>query len=220
MNATEAADRRRAAGALALLSLLWGYNWIAMKVSIGYASPADAAAIRFAWAALVLAPVACHLGHSLAVPRNQWRYVAFLGVSLAANFGLTLTALRLGGVGKTAVLVYTMPFWVIVFARLWLKERMGALQWIAVGLAFAGLLVLVDPVRLHGWLPSLLAVVAGASWAVSVVFIKAIQGRAGAHLLTLTVWQMVVCAPLLWLFGLAVSTPPVRRHRATEAAAG
>jgi len=35
---------------------------------------------------------------------------------LAANFACTLAALRLGGTGKTAVLVYTMPFWVLVFA--------------------------------------------------------------------------------------------------------
>jgi drug/metabolite transporter (DMT)-like permease len=210
MSAAQAAGRRRAAAALALLSLIWGYNWIAMKISIAYASPADAAATRFAWAALVLVPLVRWFGHSLAVPRAEWRHVAFLGGSLAANFGLTLLALQLGGVGKTAVLVYAMPFWVIVFARLWLHERMRPLQWTAVGLAFTGLLVLVDPVSLRGWLPSLLAVVAGASWAVSVVFIKSIQGRVRSHLMTLTVWQMAVCAALLWLFGMVAATPPIQ----------
>ena len=53
---------------------------------------------------------------------------------LAANFAFTLIALDLGGVGRTAVLVYTMPFWVIVIARIWLKERMRPLQWAAMGL--------------------------------------------------------------------------------------
>src|SRR5688572_20162971 len=167
----EQAGRRRAAWALALLSLIWGYNWIAMKVSLDYAVPVDSAATRFALAAVVLLPALRWLGHPLAVPRNEWRYVAFLSVSLAANFVLTLTALELGGVGKTAVLVYTMPFWVIVFARLWLKELMQPVQWVAVALAFAGLLVLVDVVRLQGVLPSVLAVLAGASWAVSVVLV-------------------------------------------------
>ena len=37
---------------------------------------------------------------------------------LAGNFACTLMALRLGGTGKTTVLVYTMPFWVLVFAWL------------------------------------------------------------------------------------------------------
>jgi drug/metabolite transporter (DMT)-like permease len=204
------ASRRRAAWALALLSLIWGYNWIAMKISLDYAVPVDSAATRFALAAVVLVPVARYLNHPLGVPRQEWRYVAFLAISLAANFVLTLTALQIGGVGKTAVLVYTMPFWVIVFARLWLKERMSALQWIAIALAFSGLLGLVDVVHLSGWLPSLLAVLAGASWAVSVVLIKSIQGRIRTHIITLTLWQMAVCALLLWLYAWLVPTPPIR----------
>jgi drug/metabolite transporter (DMT)-like permease len=206
----EQASRRRAAWALALLSLIWGYNWIAMKVSLDYAVPVDSAATRFALAALVLLPALRYFGQPLGVPRAEWRYVAFLAVSLAANFVLTLSALELGGIGKTAVLVYTMPFWVIVFARLWLKERMLPLQWIAIVLAFAGLLVLVDIVELRGWLPSLLAVLAGASWAVSVVLIKSIQGRIRTHMMTLTLWQMAVCALLLWTYGGLVSTPPIQ----------
>ncbi len=59
----------------------------------------------------------------------------------------TLIALDLGGVGRTAVLVYTMPFWVIVIARVWLKEKMRPLQWAAIGLAFAGLLGIGRPAR-------------------------------------------------------------------------
>ena len=143
--ASDPAAVKRAGFALALLSLLWGYNWIAMKVSLAYASPVTSAATRFALAAACLAPVARYMGHSLLVPRSEWRYVAILSTLLAANFAFTLIALDLGGVGRTAVLVYTMPFWVIVIARVWLKEKMRPLQWAAIGLAFAGLLALVDP---------------------------------------------------------------------------
>jgi len=204
------ASLRRAGIALALLSLLWGYNWIAMKVSLDYATPVASAATRFALAACCLAPVARYMGHSLLVPRSEWRYVAILSTLLAANFAFTLIALDLGGVGRTAVLVYTMPFWVIVIARVWLKEKMGTLQWAAVALAFAGLLVLVDPLRLQGWLPSLLAVVAGASWAYSVVLIKSIQGRIATHIMTLTVWQMAMCTLLLWASQMVVPSPPIQ----------
>jgi drug/metabolite transporter (DMT)-like permease len=130
--------------------------------------------------------------------------VAILSTLLAANFAFTLIALDLGGVGRTAVLVYTMPFWVIVIARVWLKEKMRPLQWAAIGLAFAGLLALVDP---RGWLPSLLAVIAGGSWAYSVVLIKSLQGRMRTHLMTLTVWQMALCTMLLWTFEALVPSP-------------
>jgi drug/metabolite transporter (DMT)-like permease len=205
--ASDPAAVKRAGFALALLSVLWGYNWIAMKVSLGYASPVTSAATRFALAAVCLAPVARYMGHSLLVPRSEWRYVAILSTLLAANFAFTLIALDLGGVGRTAVLVYTMPFWVIIIARVWLKEKMRPLQWAAVGLAFAGLLALVD---LRGWLPCLLAVIAGGSWAYSVVLIKSLQGRMKTHLMTLTVWQMALCTTLLWTFEALVPSAPIR----------
>jgi drug/metabolite transporter (DMT)-like permease len=181
-----------------------------MKVSLADASPADAAAMRFALGALALLPAVRYFGHSLAVPRREWPFVAYMSISLAANFFLTLTALDLGGVGKTAVLVYTMPFWVILIARIWLKERMRTVQWLAVGLALAGLLVLVDAVHLRGWLPSLLAVVAGLSWAATVVMVKAVQGKTRTHMMTFTVWQMGACALLLWAFAALTGTAPIR----------
>lgn len=200
---------RGAAAALGLMSLIWGYNWIAMKIALAYSSPMDAAAVRFTLGAATLIPAAVYMGYGLAMPRNEWRYVAVLSVALAMNFAFTLYALGLGGVGKTAVLVYTMPFWVILFARVWLKERMRPAQWVAVGFALAGLAVLVDVVNLRGWLPSLLATISGASWAASVVFIKSIQGRIRTHLMTLTVWQMGVCAVLLWTLAGLTGTPPI-----------
>jgi drug/metabolite transporter (DMT)-like permease len=203
-------DRRRAGLALAVLSLIWGYNWIAMKLTLTDATPADSAATRFLVGALALLPALRWFGHSLAVPRSEWPLVAYMSISLAANFFLTLTALALGGVGKTAVLVYTMPFWVIVIAHFWLRERMRPAQWAAVALALAGLLVLVDVVHLRGWLPSLLAVASGLSWAASVVIVKSVQGRTRSHLMTLTVWQMAVCAALLWAFAASIGTPPIR----------
>jgi len=48
-----------------------------------------------------------------------------------------------GEAGKTAVLLYTMPFWVILLAWPILGERIRGLEWLAVILAFAGLVCIV-----------------------------------------------------------------------------
>jgi drug/metabolite transporter (DMT)-like permease len=82
--------------------------------------------------------------------REQWKPVLILGSMLAVNFVATFIALQLGGTGKTAVLVYTMPFWVLVFARLALHERLNRLQVLAVIFALAGLTWLVEPWNLQG----------------------------------------------------------------------
>jgi drug/metabolite transporter (DMT)-like permease len=200
----------RAAAALALLSLIWGYNWIVMTQSLEFASPTDSAAWRFLFGAVALVPIVRGMGFSLRVPRNEWWLAGTLGVMLAANFTGTLWGLKLGGTGKVAVLVYTMPFWTVLFARLFLHERMRPIQWAAMLIAALGLIVLVDPLHLGGLASSLLAVSAGCSWGASVVLIKRYQGKTESHLLTLTFWQMLLCAALLFVVGALIGTPAVQ----------
>ncbi|MEO8040256.1 MAG: DMT family transporter, partial [Betaproteobacteria bacterium] len=122
----------RAAIALGLLSVVWGYNWIVMKQSLAYATPTDSAAWRFLFAAASLTPVVRWMGHSLWVPRKEWWLAGLLSLMLAVNFSGTLWALKLGGTGKVAVLCYTMPFWTVLFARLFIHERMRPIQWLAI----------------------------------------------------------------------------------------
>lgn len=200
----------RAGAALALLSLIWGYNWIVMKQSLAYASPTDAAAWRFLIAAAALIPIVRYMGFSLLVPRREWWLAGLLGLMLAANFTGTLWGLKLGGTGKVAVLCYTMPFWTVLFARIFIHERMRTIQWVAVLIAAVGLVVLVDPLHLGGLASSLLALAAGCSWGASVVLIKHFQGKTESHLLTLTFWQMLMCAGLLFTAGALLDTPPVQ----------
>ena len=63
--------------------------------------------------------------------------------------GLAQWALISGGAGKVAILSYTMPFWVVIFAALFLGERMRKLHYLAVGVAACGLLLVIQPWLLH-----------------------------------------------------------------------
>jgi drug/metabolite transporter (DMT)-like permease len=193
----------RAWWALFLLSVIWGYNWVVMKVALRDAGTFDFAALRTALGALSLFAVLAWRRVPLA-PRNI-RGALLLGLLQTSAFiGLTVWAVEIGGAGRTAVLVYTMPFWVLVLAWPILGERLRGLQWPAVALAFAGLMSLLEPWRLHGELLSkALAVVAGVAWAASVIVAKKLRVRGGTELLSLTAWQMLLGAlPLVaaaWL---------------------
>ncbi|MCW5625907.1 MAG: DMT family transporter [Burkholderiales bacterium] len=200
----------RAGAALGLLCLIWGYNWIAMKVGLQDASPTDFAAWRFLIGGFALAPVVWYQGESLRIPRAEWWLAGLLGVMLAMNFTGTLWGLSLGGTGKVAVLVYTMPFWTVLFARVFLHERMRWLQWVAVMLAAVGLVILIDPSHLTGLASSLLALGAGCSWGASVVLVKSRQGRTRSNLLALTFWQMLLCSGLMFLASHLFGTDPVQ----------
>jgi drug/metabolite transporter (DMT)-like permease len=152
------------------------------------------------------------LDRSIVPTRDHWKPVLILGFMLAANFAATLTALRLTGTGKTAVLVYTMPFWVLIFARVTLHERLNRLQVIAVLFALAGLTWLIEPRSLHGGaLGSLLAVASGISWGASVVYVKHIQRRRHMSMMALSVWQMLIGAAIL-----AVAAGAVERGQSVD----
>ncbi len=151
------------------LWLVWGYSWIASKLGLAYATPLQMAEYRLTLALLTL-------GGLLLWRRSSWRLPPLwptLGLGLTQTTGFTLfstLALLEAGTGKVTILCYTMPFWTLLLARLFLGEHLRPLQWWAVLLAFLGLLCVLTPwqdwpswrgdllalagrrLRLRGWL--------------------------------------------------------------------
>jgi len=82
---------------------------------------------------------------------------------------------------------------VLLFARPGLGERLQGIQWWAVGLAFGGLLLVLEPWRLQITLLSkLLAVLASMCWAAGVILAKRLQRRVQVDALNFTFWQMLI----------------------------
>ena len=189
-----------ALSALGVLALVWGYNWVAVKVALEYSAPFTFAAARSLGGGLVLLLIliACR---RLRRPRRPGLtlLLGLLQTTLFTSF--TCWALVHGGAGKSAVLVFTMPFWVILLAPFALGERLGGAQWLPVLLALTGLTLIFSP-----WhhapdsMSGLLAVAAGISWALSVLVAKRLLTQDRWDLLSLTGWQMLLGAlPLLVL---------------------
>jgi len=189
------------------LLLVWGYNWIPLKLAMAYSGPFNFAATRALIGALTLLAVLPLTGRSIRPVRL--RETLLLGFVQTTIF-VTLSQLSLveGGAGRSAVLVFTMPFWTLLFAAVVLGERIrGAQRW-AVGLAAVGLVILLEPWALGGSLKSkIIAVAAGASWAASAVIAKRIQNRAPVDLVSLTAWQMLFGAVILLSFSSVAGEP-------------
>src|SRR5690606_15485473 len=110
-----------------------------------------------------------------------------------------------GGAGKTAMLAYTMPFWVVGVAWVVLRVRPSRVHSIASGVAFAGLLLMLEPWQGLGSLPSsLLAIGGGLCWAIGTVLSKQLFMRGETGVLSLSAWQMLVGTIGLVLVGLLV----------------
>lgn len=195
---------------LAVLTLIWGYNWVAMKLALQYAGPFVFAALRTSLGGIALLLLLLIMRKPF-WPRHPLR-AFWLGLFQTTFFiGLICWALKSGSAGKSAVLGYTMPFWVILLAPFFLGERLRGVQWAAVGLAFAGLLLIFSPWhRAPDLFSSVLALMAGVAWGISVIIAKRTPVYGSWDLLSLTAWQMCLGAIPLVVIACLVPSPPVQ----------
>ena len=197
------------AAALAVLTLIWGYNWVIMKVALADSPALSFAALRSLLSAAALFFVLMVLGRPIAPIRG--RSVVLLGLLQTTGFvGLAALAVGTGAAGKSAVLAYTMPFWTLLLAGPLLGERMHPRQWPAVALAASGLLAILSP-----WAGTLdigaglFALGAAVAWSGSNIVAKRMQLTDG-ELLNVSAWQMVYGGIGLAVLASTLDTTPVR----------
>lgn len=200
---------RKATIALCLLSLIWAYNWIMLKEGLRFADPFDFAAIRTAPGAVLLFAAMAWLKKPLApvaLPR-----LLLLGLFQSTGFVcFGCWALLAGAVGKSMVLIYTFPFWTLLFAWPLLGERIRGLQWLAIGLAAIGLTLVLEPWDLEGNLASrAFAVLSGVCWAASSIIVRRWRNEGDFDLLSVTAWQMLLGGIVTIVIALLVPSRPV-----------
>ena len=200
---SSAAPRRPALIALVVLSLIWSYNWIVMKQVLRYIGPFEFSALRYALGTVVLFGVLVLRRESLRPP--PLLQTALIGLAQTMGFqAFVQYALVTGGAGKTALLAYTMPFWVVLFAWWLLNDRPNTRLWIGLGVAALGLLLVLEPWQgIGGTESSMLAITGGACWAIGVVLSKRLFQRGNVSALSLTAWQMLMGS--IGLIALAVA---------------
>jgi len=192
--------RRGAYTALASLTLIWGLNWIAMKFGLQYAHPVTYNIERTLVAIALL--FAVMVWQRQPMKPQSWIAIIVTGFfQTTINFAATTMALAGGGAGRTAVLVFTMPFWTMLMAWPVLHERVRGSEWFAVGFALVGLVLVVEPWHWQGELqPKLWAALSGFGWAAGTVATKYYVRRYQLDMLNLIAWQMVTgIVPILFI---------------------
>ncbi|MCF8024995.1 MAG: DMT family transporter [Desulfobacteraceae bacterium] len=194
---------------LGILAFLWGYNWVVMKTALAFCGPFAFGSMRAIIGGAMLFLVAVFSGRSLAL--GSLPGVLLLGfLQTTGFFGFSIWALVSGGAGKTVMVIYTMPFWILLLARPLLGERIFKWQWLAVGFAFTGLVCLFHPWQTHPHLFStILAALAGLSWALAGVWNKYFRGRVRVDLITVNAVQLMAGAVPLLLIAVFVESEPV-----------
>lgn len=128
------------AGVFALLTLIWGTTWAAIRVALVGIPPITGVAVRFALAGVVLLGVArlrgVRLGRTPLERRLWWVNAA---TTFAGSYSIVYWAEQWVPSGLAAVLFATFPIWVVLLGYLLLPaERVGAGRLVAVLVGFAG----------------------------------------------------------------------------------
>ncbi len=179
---------------LAGLTLVWGFNWTAMKVAIGEVAPLTFRSVCLAAGSGVLFAFLGLAGQSLRVARDQWLRLALLSFFMVTSWNvLVVYGLAQIPSGRAAILAYTMPAWSIPLSVWLLGERMSARKVIGLALGMGGMALLLwdEFARLQGApVGGLLVLGAAFTWALGTVMQKRYPVR--APLAAYTAWIMLI----------------------------
>ena len=163
-------------GLIVLITLFWGVNFPAMKITLGEITPWYYRSYCLLVGGIGLLAVTRAMGYRLAVPADQLRPLLITAVfnvtgwQLLTAYGLTMVE-----ASKAIIVVYTMPVWAALLARVVLNEPITAARVAGLALGLSGIAVLgdIDFLALSATpLGVVLLLAAALCWAIATVCMK------------------------------------------------
>lgn len=181
---------------LALLAVIWGLNWVVAKKSLEFVSPVWVTAFRLVPMCIIFF-IVCLATKKLRIPVRADLPIIFsigwlhmVGFSVLVSVGIQYLP-----AGKSIVLAYTTPLWVLPAAWLFLNEPFTPRRILGLVIGMSGLILILQPSAMdwtdrnvligHGFV-----LLAALLWAISIVY-----GRAHkwvTPLFSLLPWQMLL----------------------------
>ena len=187
----------RLVAAFAVLVLIWGTTWAAIRVGLAGIPPFTGIALRFTLAGALLLALAPRFGVRLGRSRRErWLWVANAVLSFGISYSVVYWCEQYIPSGLAAVLFATNPLLVAAFAHFTLPgERLSLAAVAGLLLGFAGVAVIFsDDLRLLGGervrAAALLMLVSPLVSAVSMILIK--RWGKGIHPLSLAAVPMLM----------------------------
>lgn len=176
-----------------LVVVIWGFNFVIIKLSVEALPPILAAGLRFVAAALPAV-------FFIRPPKTQWYYVVGFGLAFGfALYGFLNLAIAWGmSAGLSSLVLQTQAFFTMALAFLLLGERPSRFQVIGALIAFAGIgVIALERLAATAILPLGMVLLAAVSWGMANVLTKK-AGRVNA--LAFTVWgSLAAPVPLIGL---------------------
>lgn len=205
-------SRRAALALFAIVVLAWGVNWTVTKVLVQGIAPLWVTATRTAIAAVVLLALLSATRQLIVPKRGDVPVVLAITLFHMVAFStLIAIGLKYVPVGRSIVLAYTTPLWVVPAAWLFLREPMTGARLAGVALGLAGIAVMFNPLAFdwsdrQALLGNGVLLLAALCWAVSIVYTRAHKWVSSPF--QLVFWQTLLATSILSTLALAIEGPP------------
>jgi drug/metabolite transporter (DMT)-like permease len=160
---------------LALASSIWGGMYVVVKVVVAVIPPLELVWMRYLVAIVALLVIGL-------ITRQKWRihkrdFILIIAIGVIGN-GISIvtqeTGTMLSSAQMGAIITSSTPAFMVIFARLLLKERLTVKKGLSVCLATIGvfLIVGIDHVNLSSKLGGISLLVAALTWALMSILVK------------------------------------------------
>jgi len=179
MSARQAIDFK-AFGIMAVLCMVWAFQQIAIKAVVYDIAPILQIAIRSGIAAVLVGMLMIWRSERLNLNDGTWKPGMLVGVLFTLEFLLLGEGLRYTNASHIAVFLYTAPFFAAIGLHWKLpEERLSALQWGGIAVAFLGIVIaFFGPENQQSehapnvLLGDFLGLLAGVAWGATTVVIR------------------------------------------------
>jgi drug/metabolite transporter (DMT)-like permease len=192
---------------LLLLAAIWGSSYGITKTALAEMAPLAFNAVRFLGAAIVLLAATWWSERDLSLPRQDWWLVFWLGlIGHFLHLALYVLGLARTTSSNASLIIAAAPIFVACIGAVTGQERLSWRSWAGIGLAFAGIfLIVTGGAGVASGSPTLAGdlMEVGSSFLYAVYLVLLRRLGPGATPLKATMWSMWLATPLLW----AVAVP-------------
>ncbi|MEH7239335.1 DMT family transporter [Bacillus sp. JJ1562] len=190
---------------IAILCLIWGYNFVIMKLGNGAFPPGEFAAWRFLTGSIVLLGL-CFIKKIPLPSKSDFKWFVLCGLLQTTYFNIAIqVSLNYISAGLTSVLTYSMPLFLSIMAHRWIPgERLTVKKTFGIMIGIAGLFLAMN-IHFGGsiWIV-LLALSSAISWAIASLLFKLKLKHCDT--VQFTTWQMTIGAIGLLVYTLSFET--------------
>ncbi|MFS0668140.1 EamA family transporter [Peribacillus frigoritolerans] len=186
---------------LSLAASIWGGMYVVVKVVVDVVPPLELVFLRYIIAILALLTIGFITKQSWRIDKRDWLLVFIIGLVgntisiVTQEVGTLLSSAQMG-----AIITSTTPAFMVIFARIILKEKITFKKSISVILATIGVGIIVGNAHIGSshQLGGVSLLIAALTWALMSVLIKRVPGQYSQ--IVLTTYAVLVAIVLLTPF--------------------